>query len=160
MGQVDSDPEENRHEEKSHAGSLFDPERPFDGRRPRPTSAFSVFFTIDDLLPMRPKNAHRRLTDAEVVILCFEQGSWHHLRRPLRPDQAPRFSSRSRVTSAARSQTPPSNGYRASRLAALQPSCRSSIGQPHSSKSGVRRPRGRAALSANGGTSFAARRPV
>ena len=30
----------------------------------------SVFCTADDLLPERPTNARRSLTDAEVVTLC------------------------------------------------------------------------------------------
>ena len=30
----------------------------------------AVFCTADDLLPVRPKNARRMLTDAEVVTLC------------------------------------------------------------------------------------------
>jgi hypothetical protein len=30
----------------------------------------SVFCTVDDLLPERPGNARRSLTDAEVVTLC------------------------------------------------------------------------------------------
>lgn len=33
----------------------------------------SVFCTADDLLPERPRNARRRLTDAEVVTLCVAQ---------------------------------------------------------------------------------------
>jgi len=33
----------------------------------------SVFCTADDLLPERPKNARRSLTDAEVVTLCVAQ---------------------------------------------------------------------------------------
>jgi Transposase DDE domain len=33
----------------------------------------AVFCTADDLLPDRPKNAKRRLTDAEVVTLCVAQ---------------------------------------------------------------------------------------
>jgi hypothetical protein len=33
----------------------------------------SVFCTADDLLPEKPKNARRRLTDAEVVTLCVAQ---------------------------------------------------------------------------------------
>jgi hypothetical protein len=33
----------------------------------------TVFVTADDLLPERPKNARRRLTDAEVVTLCVAQ---------------------------------------------------------------------------------------
>ncbi|HEY1276454.1 MAG TPA: IS982 family transposase [Thermoleophilaceae bacterium] len=33
----------------------------------------AVFCTADDLLPERPKNARRRVTDAEVVSLCVAQ---------------------------------------------------------------------------------------
>ena len=33
----------------------------------------SVYCTADDLLPARPRNARRRLTDAEVVTLCVAQ---------------------------------------------------------------------------------------
>jgi hypothetical protein len=33
----------------------------------------SVYCTADDLLPERPRNARRRLTDAEVVTLCVAQ---------------------------------------------------------------------------------------
>ncbi len=33
----------------------------------------SVFCTADDLLPKKPENARRRLTDAEVVTLCVAQ---------------------------------------------------------------------------------------
>jgi hypothetical protein len=33
----------------------------------------SVFCTADDLLPRKPENARRRLTDAEVVTLCVAQ---------------------------------------------------------------------------------------
>jgi hypothetical protein len=33
----------------------------------------SVFCTADDLLPDAPKNAHRRLSDAEVLTLCVAQ---------------------------------------------------------------------------------------
>jgi len=33
----------------------------------------TVFVTADDLLPERPQNARRRLTDAEVVTLCVAQ---------------------------------------------------------------------------------------
>lgn len=33
----------------------------------------SVFCTVDDLLPKRPENARRSLTDAEVVTLCVAQ---------------------------------------------------------------------------------------
>jgi len=33
----------------------------------------AVFCTADDLLPERPKNARRRVTDAEVVALCVAQ---------------------------------------------------------------------------------------
>jgi hypothetical protein len=33
----------------------------------------AVFCTADDLLPERPKNARRRVTDAEVVTLCVAQ---------------------------------------------------------------------------------------
>ena len=33
----------------------------------------SVFCTADDLLPERPRNARRRLTDAEVLTLCVAQ---------------------------------------------------------------------------------------
>ena len=33
----------------------------------------SVFCTADDLLPQRPQNARRSLTDAEVVTLCVAQ---------------------------------------------------------------------------------------
>jgi hypothetical protein len=33
----------------------------------------AVFCTADDLLPEKPKNARRRLTDAEVVTLCVAQ---------------------------------------------------------------------------------------
>jgi hypothetical protein len=33
----------------------------------------TVFVTADDLLPERPKNAARRVTDAEVVTLCVAQ---------------------------------------------------------------------------------------
>jgi hypothetical protein len=33
----------------------------------------SVYCTADDLLPQRPRNARRKLTDAEVVTLCVAQ---------------------------------------------------------------------------------------
>ncbi len=33
----------------------------------------AVFCTADDLLPDRPKNAKRSITDAEVVTLCVAQ---------------------------------------------------------------------------------------
>ena len=33
----------------------------------------TVFVTADDLLPERPENAARRVTDAEVVTLCVAQ---------------------------------------------------------------------------------------
>lgn len=33
----------------------------------------SVYCTADDLLPQRPRNARRRLTDAEIVTLCVAQ---------------------------------------------------------------------------------------
>ena len=33
----------------------------------------AVFCTADDLLPEQPKNARRRVTDAEVVTLCVAQ---------------------------------------------------------------------------------------
>ena len=33
----------------------------------------AVFCAADDLLPARPKNARRMLTDAEVVTLCVAQ---------------------------------------------------------------------------------------
>jgi len=33
----------------------------------------AVFCTADDLLPERPRNARRMLTDAEVVTLCVAQ---------------------------------------------------------------------------------------
>src|SRR5438552_1338603 len=33
----------------------------------------AVFCTADDLLPEKPKNARRRVTDAEVVTLCVAQ---------------------------------------------------------------------------------------
>jgi hypothetical protein len=33
----------------------------------------SVYCTADDLLPERPRNARRRLSDAEVVTLCVAQ---------------------------------------------------------------------------------------
>jgi len=33
----------------------------------------SVYCTADDLLPERPRNARRRLTDAEIVTLCVAQ---------------------------------------------------------------------------------------
>jgi hypothetical protein len=33
----------------------------------------AVFVTADDLLPEKPKNARRRITDAEVVTLCVAQ---------------------------------------------------------------------------------------
>src|SRR5436190_8009273 len=33
----------------------------------------SVYCTADDLLPQRPRNARRRLSDAEVVTLCVAQ---------------------------------------------------------------------------------------
>ena len=33
----------------------------------------AVFCAADDLLPERPKNARRTLTDAEVVTLCVAQ---------------------------------------------------------------------------------------
>jgi hypothetical protein len=33
----------------------------------------AVFCTVDDLLPKRPENARRILTDAEVVTLCVAQ---------------------------------------------------------------------------------------
>ena len=34
---------------------------------------FSVYCTADDLLPPRPGNGRRRLTDAEIVTLCVAQ---------------------------------------------------------------------------------------
>ena len=43
-----------------------------DGRRPRP-ALISVYCTADDLLPERPANARRKLSDAEVVTLCVAQ---------------------------------------------------------------------------------------
>ena len=43
-----------------------------DGRRPR-HSLIAVYCTADDLLPERPGNARRRVTDAEVVTLCVAQ---------------------------------------------------------------------------------------
>ena len=54
------------------------PNRAVDPRGPRcsPTStccSCAVFCTADDLLPERPKNARRRVTDAEVVTLCVAQ---------------------------------------------------------------------------------------
>ena len=33
----------------------------------------SVYCTADDLLPARPRNGRRRLTDAEIVTLCVAQ---------------------------------------------------------------------------------------
>src|SRR3954451_5506603 len=33
----------------------------------------SVYCTADDLLPERPRNARRRLSDAEIVTLCVAQ---------------------------------------------------------------------------------------
>ncbi|MBA3472319.1 MAG: hypothetical protein H0T57_03675 [Rubrobacter sp.] len=33
----------------------------------------AVYCTVDDLLPERPGNARRRVTDAEVVTLCMAQ---------------------------------------------------------------------------------------
>ena len=33
----------------------------------------SVYCTADDLLPERPGNARRRLSDAEIVTLCVAQ---------------------------------------------------------------------------------------
>ena len=33
----------------------------------------SVYCTADDLLPRRPGNARRKLTDAEIVTLCVAQ---------------------------------------------------------------------------------------
>ena len=33
----------------------------------------SVYCTADDLLPQRPGNARRKLTDAEIVTLCVAQ---------------------------------------------------------------------------------------
>ena len=33
----------------------------------------SVYCTADDLLPERPANARRKLTDAEIVSLCVAQ---------------------------------------------------------------------------------------
>src|SRR5258708_27601521 len=33
----------------------------------------SVYCTADDLLPQRPRNARRRLSDAEIVTLCVAQ---------------------------------------------------------------------------------------
>ncbi len=33
----------------------------------------AVYVTADDLLPQKPKNARRSLTDAEVVTLCVAQ---------------------------------------------------------------------------------------
>ena len=38
----------------------------------------AVFCTADDLLPVRPKNARRMLTDAEVVTLCVAQSLMGH----------------------------------------------------------------------------------
>lgn len=38
----------------------------------------TVFCTADDLLPTRPKNARRMLTDAEVVTLCVAQALMGH----------------------------------------------------------------------------------
>ena len=33
----------------------------------------SVYCTADDLLPQRPRNARRKLSDAEIVTLCVAQ---------------------------------------------------------------------------------------
>ena len=33
----------------------------------------TVYCTADDLLPERPRNARRRLSDAEIVTLCVAQ---------------------------------------------------------------------------------------
>ena len=38
----------------------------------------SVFCTADDLLPEPPRNAQRRLTDAEVLTLCVAQVIMDH----------------------------------------------------------------------------------
>ena len=38
----------------------------------------TVFCAADDLLPARPKNARRILTDAEVVTLCVAQSLMGH----------------------------------------------------------------------------------
>ena len=43
-----------------------------DGRRPRPLCT-AVYCTADDLLPEKPGNARRSVTDAEVVTLCVAQ---------------------------------------------------------------------------------------
>ena len=32
-----------------------------------------VYCAVDDLLPQRPENARRRITDAEVITLCIAQ---------------------------------------------------------------------------------------
>ena len=37
------------------------------------TLCIAVYCTADDLLPSRPANARRRVTDAEVVTLCVAQ---------------------------------------------------------------------------------------
>ena len=33
----------------------------------------AVYCTVDDLLPCRPANARRRITDPEVITLCIAQ---------------------------------------------------------------------------------------
>ena len=46
------------------------------GPRCTPTSTcclISVYCTADDLLPQRPRNARRKLSDAEIVTLCVAQ---------------------------------------------------------------------------------------
>ena len=36
----------------------------------------AVYCTVDDLLPKRPGNARRRISDAEVITLCIAQAIW------------------------------------------------------------------------------------
>jgi hypothetical protein len=46
----------------------------------------AVFCTADDLLPTRPENARRILTDAEVVTLCRPAAAGDQLRRAVLGD--------------------------------------------------------------------------
>jgi hypothetical protein len=49
----------------------------------------SVYCTADDLLPARPANARRKLTDAEIVTLCVAQVLMDPQRPPLSAGRAP-----------------------------------------------------------------------
>ena len=45
----------------------------------------SVYCTADDLLPARPGNGRRKLTDAEIVTLCVAQVLMGDPKRPAVP---------------------------------------------------------------------------